>query len=501
MKWPYKGRIDPAHAWGVIAVGTTGLAAIPAILATLHATDAHFRWWWPTNWMAVPAAIFLIGVGLTVLTVGRPEQAARAAADTGAKVTGVVGVSRKAGDEPPKPLRQRMPAPALKPARVVGQQLRVAAKPAAHAFISYVREDARHVDQLEQNLQDAGIPVWRDTADLWPGQDWRVQIRDAITGNALVFLACFSQASLALARSHQNEELLLAIEQFRLRRPEDPWLIPIRFDECEIPDRDIGGGRALTSLQPADLFGDHCLQNTQRLIQAIHRILANHPRPSEDSRLAGDIAIGKSSDPWSLLIDELLLRLDLENWDDHVGGLLRSSKGMHSSSRARLLKLAIWLNSRILPDGQPELKHILSTLQKVIVDLLDTFDIHCEEANPEQRGPWLRTAPFYKMGGWRPSRDAEVELYNAHINLLSDMALELTRVVNWLCGYVRREFNPMFQFEQGAIQIEGGPFSDGDVRWFRPEYSFDELSGPSGPYESLESFKMERYARDFHTGS
>ena len=48
-----------------------------------------------------------------------------------------------------------------------------------------------------QLLEAAGIPVWRDTADLWPGEDWRMNIRRAITDNALVFIACFSLVSLA----------------------------------------------------------------------------------------------------------------------------------------------------------------------------------------------------------------------------------------------------------------------------------------------------------------
>ena len=116
-------------------------------------------------------------------------------------------------------------------------------KVAGHVFISYVREDSDRVDKLQRTLQAAGIPVWRDTADLWPGEDWRIMIRRAITDNALVFMACFSRASLARGKSYQNEELTLAIEQLRLRSPHDPWLIPVRFDACEIPDRDIGGGR------------------------------------------------------------------------------------------------------------------------------------------------------------------------------------------------------------------------------------------------------------------
>jgi TIR domain len=142
-----------------------------------------------------------------------------------------------------------------------------------HVFISYVREDSHQVDQLQSTLHAAGIPVWRDTADLWPGEDWRAKIRSAINDKALVFLACFSARSLGRARSYQNEELVLAIEQLRLRPPDHPWLIPVRFDDCQIPDRDIGGGRTLSSIQRADLFGDRRGDQLQRLTAAILRIL------------------------------------------------------------------------------------------------------------------------------------------------------------------------------------------------------------------------------------
>lgn len=80
-----------------------------------------------------------------------------------------------------------------------------------HVFISYVREDSARVDRLRQILEHAGIPAWRDSAKLWPGQDWRLEIRRAITGDALVFLACFSLASGSRRTSYQNEELTLAI--------------------------------------------------------------------------------------------------------------------------------------------------------------------------------------------------------------------------------------------------------------------------------------------------
>jgi TIR domain len=102
-----------------------------------------------------------------------------------------------------------------------------------HAFISYVREDTQAVDKLQSVLEAAGVRVWRDnTADLWPGQDWRTRIRQAITADALAFIACFSRNSVRRGKTYQNEELTLAVEQVRQRQPSDSWLIPVRLDDC-----------------------------------------------------------------------------------------------------------------------------------------------------------------------------------------------------------------------------------------------------------------------------
>jgi hypothetical protein len=192
-----------------------------------------------------------------------------------------------------------------------------------HVFISYVREDAHQVDRLQGTLEAAGIRVWRDTADLWPGEDWRAKIRSAITSNALVFLACFSETSLARRRSYQNEEFVLAIEQLRLRPPEHPWLIPVRFDDCEIPDRDIGGGRMLTSIQRVDLFGDRYDEAARRLVLAILRILGREP----DSAWSGTAAsVSKNG-----LFGSAVVMVD----GDHLMASLREVRNREASPRRR----------------------------------------------------------------------------------------------------------------------------------------------------------------------
>jgi hypothetical protein len=165
-------------------------------------------------------------------------------------------------------------------------------------FISYVRENSDRVAWLCQVLEAAGIPVWLDTAQLWPGQDWRTVIRRAIREDSLAFLACFSSESVSQTRTYQNEEIVLAISEMRLRPPGQSWLIPVRFDDCEIPAWSIGGDQVLSDLHQADLFGDNCQRNADRLVEAIRRILSpGSPSPAPKPTSAAPPANPASSAP------------------------------------------------------------------------------------------------------------------------------------------------------------------------------------------------------------
>ena len=150
-----------------------------------------------------------------------------------------------------------------------------------HAFISYVHEDHERVNRLQTALEGVGIRVWRDTANLWPGQDWKIEIRNAITGGSLAFIACFSENTAARVTSYQNEELVLAVEQMRLRPPGHAWLIPVRFAECATPEFELGPGRTLDSLQRIDLFDGSWELGVRRLVGAVLRIL--HPPEASPS--------------------------------------------------------------------------------------------------------------------------------------------------------------------------------------------------------------------------
>lgn len=141
-----------------------------------------------------------------------------------------------------------------------------------HVFISYVQEDTEQVDRVCGLLEAAQIPYWRDRKDLDPGVPWKQKIREAIQSDSLVFLACFSAQSLAKGRSYMNEELTLAIDEYRLRPPDKTWLVPVRLDDVELPHLDLGAGRSLRDLQFVSLFGDAFAEEGVRLTSTISRM-------------------------------------------------------------------------------------------------------------------------------------------------------------------------------------------------------------------------------------
>lgn len=126
-------------------------------------------------------------------------------------------------------------------------------------------------------LESAGIPVWRDTADLWPGKDWRARIRDAITRYALVFILVSPAIVLRARRatSARNSCPLLTRCVY-VGRIIHGWYL-YGPTNCDVPDFELGAGRTLASIQRADLFGPSRDLAAGRLVAAVQRLLRQPP--------------------------------------------------------------------------------------------------------------------------------------------------------------------------------------------------------------------------------
>jgi HEAT repeat protein len=125
----------------------------------------------------------------------------------------------------------------------------------SRAFISYVSENVAIVARLADVLEAFDVQVWLDRNRLRPGARWKTAIRQAISDGDF-FIACFSAEYQERSKSYMNEELVIAIDELRQRSTGREWFIPVLLNDCDIPDRDIGAGETLRSLQWVNLHAD-----------------------------------------------------------------------------------------------------------------------------------------------------------------------------------------------------------------------------------------------------
>ena len=135
-----------------------------------------------------------------------------------------------------------------------------------HVFVSYCHENKAIVDRLCQSLASHDIHIWVDRDKIGPGTPWKQAIQQAIQHGDF-FIACFSTEVNARNQTYMSEELKVAIEELHQHPVDKAWFIPVKLNECEIPDIDIGGGETLRDLQYVDLHrnwdaGIQCLLDT-----------------------------------------------------------------------------------------------------------------------------------------------------------------------------------------------------------------------------------------------
>ena len=126
-------------------------------------------------------------------------------------------------------------------------------------FISYAREDKDSVSEHYHKLKKNGFEPWMDIHKILPGEVWENKIQEAIK-NSDFFIACLSSNS-SQKRGVIQKEIRAALEIWQEKLESDIYLIPIRLNNCEVPEK-------LKEFQWIDLF-DNEEQNWQRVVDAV----------------------------------------------------------------------------------------------------------------------------------------------------------------------------------------------------------------------------------------
>ncbi len=128
-------------------------------------------------------------------------------------------------------------------------------------FLCHASQDKSKVRELYDQLKAEGwIDPWLDIEKLFPGQNWRTAIREAI-GKADNIIICLSNSSVT-RKGYIQKEMRYAQEICLDKSEGIIFLIPLRLEECEVP-----GG--LQFFQWIDYFGTQKEQSYKILLKSL----------------------------------------------------------------------------------------------------------------------------------------------------------------------------------------------------------------------------------------
>lgn len=101
-------------------------------------------------------------------------------------------------------------------------------------FLCHSKDDKDHVRKLYLRLLALGCSPWLDDESLLPGQDWDVEIRNAIR-SAHVFIACLSKGSVT-KRGYVQKEIRFALDVADEIPEGEIFIVPIKLESCDVPE-------------------------------------------------------------------------------------------------------------------------------------------------------------------------------------------------------------------------------------------------------------------------
>jgi formylglycine-generating enzyme required for sulfatase activity len=102
-------------------------------------------------------------------------------------------------------------------------------------FLCHASQDKPAVWNLYRYLKQRGVQPWLDQADLLPGQNWEVEIPNALFASDVI-LVCLSKNSVN-KEGYVQKEIAFALDKAQEKPEGTIFIIPVKLEECEVPRR------------------------------------------------------------------------------------------------------------------------------------------------------------------------------------------------------------------------------------------------------------------------
>lgn len=130
-------------------------------------------------------------------------------------------------------------------------------------FLCHSSHDKPAVRELYQKLRtEVWIQPWLDEEELYPGQDWNMEIEKAVEASDVI-LVCLTKNSIN-KEGYVQRELRIVLDLADYKPEGTLYIIPVRLEDCEPP-------RRLRAWQYADYFEGQRERAMQRLLVSLKR--------------------------------------------------------------------------------------------------------------------------------------------------------------------------------------------------------------------------------------
>jgi len=155
-------------------------------------------------------------------------------------------------------------------------------------FLCHASGDKPAVRELYHRLRAAGFDPWLDEENLLPGQDWQLEIPQAVRSSDAV-IVCLSTRAVTKA-GYVQKEIRYALDVADEQPEGAIFLIPLRLEECEVPQR-------LRRWQWENLFEERGYERLLRALRARVKSLGLDKHPFEPEMVvipAGEFLMGSN---------------------------------------------------------------------------------------------------------------------------------------------------------------------------------------------------------------
>jgi len=286
-------------------------------------------------------------------------------------------------------------------------------------------------------------------------------------------------------------------------------------DESHIVAREEDGPRGISDLTPEerDKYGNLILlckvhhkliddQENTYTVKILHKMKEEHIAWINQN-LTLDIDKQNDEEIYASYIDKWAELANINNWKSWTSFVFGSGDPRVSSKQFKnLIELNQYILSRVWPKRYDKIEFAFINFRVILNEFLNVFSKYKLNSDEEDEDEiWYHTDKFYKkLNEWNEELYEKLaNKYDFHVDLVQDLACELTRAANYLCDQIRKYLLKSYRINEGVLMIETGP--DMFLKWATVRMEYKTSDQKLVQYPGLEKFMETRQDRGYSFGN